>query len=191
MKTNTIIGKRVAQMRQESKLTQAELASRCGMNEEQIAQIEESLTTPSLAPLLKVARALGARIGTFLDDQEEMGAVVRKKEDIKQGAYFSMHNAEARQHMIYHPLASNKSDRHMEPFMIDILPQEEKLYTPSSHEGEEFMMVMDGEINVKHGNKKYELKQGDSIYFDSIVPHIISTSSPNGARMLAVMYSPL
>ncbi len=191
MKTNTIIGKRVAQMRQESKLTQTELASRCGMSEEQIAQIEESVDTPSLAPLLKIARALGARIGTFLDDQEEMGAVIKKKDDIKEGAYFSMHNAEARQHMVYHPLANNKSDRHMEPFMIDIQPQEEKLYTASSHEGEEFMMVIEGEVNVEHGNKQFELKPGDSIYFDSIVPHIIRTNSPEGARMLAVMYSPL
>ena len=49
---------------------------------------------------------------------------------------------------------SEKQDRHMEPFLIDVYPIETKEYKLSSHEGEEFIFVMDGEIEILYGKEK-------------------------------------
>ena len=61
----------------------------------------------------------------------------------------------------------------------------------SHHEGEEFIYVLDGSVEVRYGSDKYVVNQGESIYFDSIVPHNISVQAPGEkAKILAVVYTP-
>ena len=76
----------------------------------------------------------------------------------------------------------------MEPFIVDVEPTEETHFSLSSHEGEEFIYVMEGTIEVCHGKKCHLIKAGDSIYYDSIVPHprtrISRTSRQNIGRYL-------
>ena len=66
----------------------------------------------------------------------------------------------------------------MEPFIIDIYPSSEKDYKPSSHEGEEFIYVLAGKIEIIYGKESCSLSGGDSIYYDSIVPHHVHTHGP-------------
>ncbi len=73
-------------------------------------------------------------------------------------------------------LAAGKAARHMEPFIITVHPGEDREL--SEHEGEEFMYVLDGTIEVEYGKDLYTLTQGDSIYLDSIVPHQVRGGSP-------------
>ena len=58
-----------------------ELAQRSGLAIEQIERIENNIDLPSLAPLIKIARVLGVRLCTFLDDQDENGPVVCRKSE--------------------------------------------------------------------------------------------------------------
>ena len=60
----------------------------------------------------------------------------------------------------------------------------------SSHEGEEFMYVLEGEIEVRYGKDVHVLGKGDTIYYDSIVPHLVLPRTPEGAKLLAVVYVP-
>jgi quercetin dioxygenase-like cupin family protein len=92
--------------------------------------------------------------------------------------------------MLYHPLARQKAGRHMEPFIIDINPDERRDYKLSDHEGEEFVYVMEGEVELEYGKQKYLLKQGDSIYYDSIVKHHLHGAEGRKARILALIYIP-
>lgn len=78
----------------------------------------------------------------------------------------------------------------MEPFFINIAPAPANEYEMSSHEGEEFIMVTDGEIEINYGNETYVLKKGDSIYYDSIVPHHVHAYNNQTASILAVVYVP-
>ena len=55
---------------------------------EQIERIENNIDIPSLAPLIKIARVLGVRLGTFLDDQDEIGPVVSRKKEAKDALLF-------------------------------------------------------------------------------------------------------
>ena len=162
------------------------------MAAEQIESIEEGVVVPSLAPLIKIARALGVRLGTFLDDQDESGAVVcRSRERTGKSISFSNNAVSARAHMQYHSLSASKADRHMEPFIIDVAPTEETSYELSSHEGEEFIYVMEGAVEVSYGKKKHLIEAGDSIYYDSIVPHHVHGFEGQAAKILAVVYTPI
>lgn len=78
----------------------------------------------------------------------------------------------------------------MEPFIVDIQPGESKQISKSSHEGEEFIFVMEGTVTVAYGTDIFELEEGDSIYLDSIVEHLVTTPGPK-ARILGVVYVPV
>ena len=193
MSDNTqIVGAKIKSLRETKEITIAELAERTGLAEEQINRIQNNVDIPSLAPLIKIARALGVRLGTFLADQDEMGAVVCRKQDTTDSTISFSNNAmDARTHMHYQSLAKSKSDRHMEPFIVDIEASKETQYTLSSHEGEEFIYVMEGVIEVCHGKKSHIIKAGATIYYDSIVPHHVHGYEGQAAKILAVVYTPI
>lgn len=126
MGNNKIIGAKIKNIRESKQLSIEEVAERSGLGIEQIERIEGNLDFPSLAPLIKIARVLGVRLGTFLDDQAELGPVVcRKKDSEADGIGFTNNATQGHKHMDYHSLSQDKSGRHMEPFLIEIAPSEE------------------------------------------------------------------
>ena len=188
--TNTYVGSKIKGLRETKNLSIEEVAESTGLSVEQINSIENDQNLPSLGPL--IARALGVRLGTFMDDNDALGPVVTRAADRERDSSISFSNGatDARKHMEYHPLAQQKAGRHMEPFIIDINPTESLDYKLSAHEGEEFIYVMEGEIELEYGKEKYELKQGDSIYYDSIVKHHLHGALGKSAKILALVYIP-
>ena len=136
------VGAKIMSLRESKNMTREEVSERSGLSLEQIRSIEEDQHLPSLGPLIKVARALGVRLGTFLDDSEELGPVVCRAQSSEGSISFSNGSDDARKHMEYHSLAGQKAGRHMEPFIIDINPNGDTNYQLSAHEGEEFIYVM-------------------------------------------------
>ena len=191
MDSTKIVGAKIKALRETREISVAELAERTGLAEEQIARIEDNIDIPSLAPLIKIARALGVRLGTFLDDQDDHGAVVCRKQETSDTISFSNNSMDARTHMHYRALSKSKADRHMEPFIIDIDNTENLDYVLSSHEGEEFIFVMEGTVEVAHGKMKYVIEAGDTIYYDCIVPHHVHGYEGQAAKILAVVYTPI
>ena len=192
MGNNKIIGAKIKNIRESKQLSIEEVAERSGLGIEQIERIEGNLDFPSLAPLIKIARVLGVRLGTFLDDQAELGPVVcRKKDSEADGIGFTNNATQGHKHMDYHSLSQDKSGRHMEPFLIEIAPSEEgEDFILSTHEGEEFIYVLNGVVEINYGKNTYILEEGDSIYYDSIVAHHVHAAADNKARILAVVYTP-
>ncbi len=184
------VGQKIATIRQQKNITTDELAERCGFSVSMIDQIELNEMIPSLGHLIKVARALGVRLGTFLDDMERLGPVVCRKEDIKPGTSFSTKNSQTRENLSFHAMAGDKSGRHMEPFIIDIQPSQAPYTGQSSHEGEEFLYVLSGKVEITYGKGVYTLNEGDSIYYDSVVEHHVHTAGEAPAKILAVVYAP-
>ena len=78
MDNTKIVGEKIKSLRETKQISIAELAERTGLAIEQIERIENNVDIPSLAPLIKIARALGVRLGTFLDDQEEVANIFKK-----------------------------------------------------------------------------------------------------------------
>ena len=77
----------------------------------------------------------------------------------------------------------------MEPFIIDINPTVETDFVQSSHEGEEFIYVLSGTIEIKYGKSVHILSEGDSIYYDSVVDHHVHAANGAQAKILAVVYA--
>ncbi len=191
MNSTKIVGEKIKSLRTAREISVQELAERSGLSEEQVIRIENNVDIPSLAPLIKIARALGARLGTFLDDQTELGAVVCRKQETNDTISFSNNAMDARTHMHYSSLSKSKADRHMEPFIVEIEKVNNTEYTLSSHEGEEFIYVLEGIIEIAHGKQKYVIEAGDTIYYDSIVPHHVHGFEGQAAKILAVVYTPI
>lgn len=192
MDTSKIVGEKIKSLRESQSVSIEELAQRSGLSVEQINRIEENTDLPSLAPLIKIARVLGVRLGSFLDDQDETGPVIcRKAEMQSESISFSNNAIQSRKHMEYHSLCKSKAGRHMDPFIIDVMPSLENDFVLSSHEGEEFIMVMEGTMEISYGQETYLLREGDTIYYDSIVPHHVHAYKGQAAKILAVIYTPV
>ena len=189
---NNIVGFKIKGIRESKNLTVEEISERSGLSIEQITSIETNQNLPSLGPLIKIARALGVRLGTFMDDNDSLGPVVTRAINRNRESSISFSNGatDTRKHMEYHPLAQQKAGRHMEPFVIDVNPTENLEYKLSAHEGEEFIYVLEGELEIEYGKEKYTLKAGDSIFYDSIVKHHVHGVSGKPAKILAVVYIP-
>jgi transcriptional regulator with XRE-family HTH domain len=189
---HSIVGFKIKGIRESKNLSIEDLSERSGLSTDQIMSIENDQFLPSLGPLIKISRALGVRLGTFLDDNDELGPVVCRAQERENDKSISFSNnaSEARKNMVYHSLARQKAGRSMEPFIIDIMPSEEKEFKLSAHEGEEFIYVMEGEVEIDYGKETYVLGQGDSIFYDSIVEHHVHGAVGKSAKILAVVYIP-
>jgi transcriptional regulator with XRE-family HTH domain len=184
------LGEKVRAIRESRSMSAEQLAERADLAPELVAQIESGALIPSLSPLIRIARSLGVRLGTFLDEQESLGPVITRVGAHQTVVRFSSRDQPARSDLDFSSLAANKAGRHMEPFLIDIHPLSAQSARASSHEGEEFVYVLSGEVEVAHGKDLYRLKAGDSIYYDSIVPHHVHSAGGLEARVIAVIYAP-
>ena len=191
MNTKVQVGKKIRSLRESKQMEIEVLAERAQLPLEQVKAIEDDGPLPGLAPLIKIARVLGVRLGTFLDDQQSVGAVVSRHEEERESVRFSNHGSEGHENMIYHSLSEGKDNRHLEPFVIDILPAQNDTFDLSTHEGEEFIYVLDGYVEINYGKNTYVLEKGDSIYYDSIVKHHVHGYNGQKARILAVVYTPI
>lgn len=184
------VGAKLTQIRESRQMSIDQLAERSELPADLIRQIEGGDFIPSLTPLIKIGRVLGVRLGTFLDDVEHLGPVVGRKGQLATAVRFAGKSRASSGELDFHALAQGKSGRSMEPFLIDILPGSDTDHPLSTHEGEEFMYVLGGRIEVDYGKDHYILEEGDSIYLDSIVPHHVHAHGEAPARILAVVYAP-
>lgn len=185
MAANTV-GQRLKSFRQQKNLSVGELAQRAGLNPEYLRNLEESLEIPPIGPLLKLARLLGTRLGTFLDDHTSRDPLLVRQAD-RTRTLMTLKGEQESNH--YYPLGQGKNDRHMEPFFIELGPDGEQVEI-SSHEGEEFVVVLNGEALLQYGPEQIVLKPGDSAYYNSCVPHKLTSAGPGKAEIYAVLYQP-
>lgn len=186
-----IVGEKISTLCADKTISIEELAKRSGLTVSQVTLLCESDTIPSLGSLIKIARGLGVRLGTFLDDSPALGPAIYRPSDQKKSVTFSSQLSDANSHLDFISLAAKKSGRHMEPFLIDIHPMPTDLPILSTHEGEEFIYVLEGSIKVNYGNAEHVLHAGESIYYDSIVDHLVSAFNQESAKILAVVYTPV
>lgn len=184
-----LIGPRIRQLRERREYSIETLAKQSGCSAEMIAALEAGELVPSLTPLLRLARGLGVRLGTLLDDQTQDGPAVVRKGAAGAAIHFSGNDpARTRSTLDFHSLAPHKAARNMEPFLIDVHPASGDVPL-NEHEGEEFIYVLSGRIEVLYGKDAYRLDAGDSIYYESVVPHHLHALGGD-ARILAVIYAP-
>lgn len=175
------IGEKIRRLRIEKQLTQEELANRCELSKGFISQIENNLTSPSIATLIDILEILGTDLREFFNERYDE-RITFTKDDM-----FETEDEELNYSLKW--LVPNAQKNDMEPIIITLGSlgryKEEK-----PHEGEEFGYVLAGSIYVHMGNKKLKVKKGESFYFRSRENHYISNEGKTVARVLWVATPP-
>lgn len=184
------IGRKIKGLRELNGISLDELAERASVKKEQLEMVENEQVDPSMGMLTKITRVLGVRLGTILDGGEDSGIAVSTVADRTKTIRFSSNEETLNEQLDYVSLAKGKTDRHMEPFIVTINPGDDKQTKLSRHEGEEFIYVLEGELSLVYGKDNFSLKAGDSVYYNSIIPHYVSAKD-KPARILAVVYVPI
>lgn len=186
------LGDRIRAYREGQEVSREELATRTGLSVDFLTALEEEDVTPSIGPLLKIALALGQRLGTFMDDVIDGDMCKTCRVDRAEDDAVLRKARGKRASFCYHSLGKAKTDRHMEPFFIEVYPDEEGTGEKplSSHEGEEFIVVVAGELEVILGKEHHILGPGDSIYYNSVVPHYVGCGNAQKTDIYAVLYIP-
>ncbi|MBO4352946.1 MAG: cupin domain-containing protein [Eggerthellaceae bacterium] len=196
MSDDNKMGNKIKTLREAHGLSIEELSDRSGLDAEVIEQLENGTAASSLAPLIKLTRALGVRLGTLTDDDAQLGPVFTDAESMDAGTVVRTFGTTSDAgDLNYFSLAAGRPSRHIDPFIITIAPSGETTHHLKGHEGEEFLYGLEGEIEIEYGHgangKVYVLGPGESIYYDSIVPHQVRAHDGQNAKFLAVVYTPV
>ena len=180
------VGKRIQTYRDKLDMSVYDLAQKSGIDEKVINAIEKGEVMPALGVLTKISRALGQRLGTFMDDQFKPDPIITRAEDL--GAAEVAKSGTNTLGYASHSLALGKPDRHMDPFRIEFAA--DGVDEVSSHEGEELIICLDGEVELAYGNDRFVLKPGDTAYYNSVVRHSLKALGGNPASIYGVVFMP-
>ncbi|MFZ1984341.1 MAG: FAD-binding protein [Desulfatitalea sp.] len=169
----------VCQLRQARNWSQEELAHATGQTPEFIAHVEEDKLSPPVSFILGMAQAMKIDPGTFLRKEER--AAIR---DRRAQAYY-----QRTQSYSYVTLTPEAANSHLRAFMITIEAQRDHKPVAYKHDGEEFIYVMEGDLGLTLDTKEHLLKPGESIHFNSDVPHKLKSLSTLPTRCLVVLYT--
>ncbi|MCK5681925.1 helix-turn-helix transcriptional regulator [bacterium] len=181
------VGEKIKTLRQEANISLQELAEKCGYSTAVLSQIENHLVSPSLGVLVHLAKAMEVSIGAFWGREDtEPFTLIRKGEESTVSRFASKEGV--RYGYTYESLGAGKKDRRMEPFIITLEPATIKNDKCYGHEGEEFIYVLEGSIDVTLGDHTDVLQAGDCIYYDSVIPHRVQCHAGKTAKILAVVH---
>ena len=173
------IGFKIKELRMERGLTQEELADRAELSKGFISQVENNLTSPSIATLTDILQCLGTDLKDFFTDTKDE-QIVFSKED-----YFEKNDSELKNSIQW--IIPNAQKNTMEPILLT-LEQGGSTYPDNPHEGEEFGYVLKGSVEIHIGGKIYKAKKGESFYYEAKYSHHIE--SKKGATIIWVSSPP-
>ena len=169
MEIDVDIGKHLKTLMEKRGITDEKVMQILGYEREEYERLIRGEVSPGVSDMLKLVTFLGTDIPALL-----YGMEYGEKKAIKTGIHDRLKISRARC-IDYESLASGYSGRHMEPFFVTIYRQEEETPTLSRHNGEEFLFVTKGTLLLNVDGEEYTLGEGDSIYFDSSLPHTVDS----------------
>ncbi len=181
------MGMRVKEERKRRGLSIFDLYLRTGIDVDLLSQIEQGETIPPLGTVVKLAKALDLKVGYFICGKEAKSYTIVRRDDRKPASRYDP-KRERHYGYEYESLAPNKTDRHMEPFLVTLKPSETE-EERSTHDGQEFIFVLQGMMEVRLGEEVHTLETGDSIYYDATVPHLVKCHGKEMTKILAVLYT--
>ena len=178
------VGQRVRKIREEKGLSLAELSKLTGFDVQFLSNLEKNEAQPQLGTVIKLSKALDSAFGRLVSGVgDKLYSITRKNE--RRTVSRSTSQKSQRQVYVYKSLAPDVKGRHMEALLV--LLEEDPEKEVSVHEGEEFIFVLDGVVELGIGEDSFELEPGDSVYYLSTTPHHIAAKSGK-ATILAVLY---
>ncbi len=182
------IGEKIKRFREDHALTLKDMAKRTGLSTAVLSQIENHLISPPLGTLIRITQALELRPGHFFDQHPDKPFTIVRTEERRPVSRFASKRG-IQYGYSYESLGHDMKDRHMEPFLVTLEPATLASPKPAAHDGEEFLFVLEGEMEVTLGDHSDVLQPGDAIYYDSKIPHLVQCKGGEKALILAVIYS--
>lgn len=162
------IALRIRDLRDIQGLTTAEMAQKTGINQQEYEAYETGTSDFSFSHLFNIAEALDVDISDLLTGESPKlhGYVLTRK---GQGLKFNR-----RSQYVYHHLAYNFRDKLAEPFIVTVEEDTpDTVKQAHSHDGQEFDYVLEGTLKIILGGNELYLREGDSLYYDSALPHVM------------------
>ena len=185
-KVSPDMGIRLKKAREDCGLSLFDIYLRTNISVDDLTEIEEANVIPPLGTVIKLAKALDMKVGYFISGEEGKTYTIVRKDDRKVTSRYDP-KKEKQYGYEYISLAPHKTDRHMEPFLVTLEPSE-TAEERSTHDGQEFIFVLQGKMEVRLGEEIHILETGDSIYYDSTVPHLVKCHNQEITKIIAVLY---
>lgn len=174
------IAQRLRGLREVLDLDIGQIANDCGIDPQEYEQAESGEYDISVSMLQKLSRRYGISLDELMFGEEP-----------KMSSYFLTRNGkgisvERTKVYKYESLAAGFKDRKADPFIVTVEPGERPMHY-NSHNGQEFNWVIEGRLLLSIGGKELTLNPGDSIYFDSNLPHGMKALDGQTVRFLAII----
>ena len=174
------IGYKIKQLRIQKGLTLEELASRSELTKGFLSQLERDLTSPSISTLDDILEALGSSLSEFFSEEKEEKIVFRKND------FF----IDEKEEYTINWIVPNTQKNEMEPILIEI-PQNGRSFDVNPHSGEEFGYILEGNVLIVCGDKKYSVRKGETFYMKGNNFHYIENNKKTLAKILWITTPPL
>jgi transcriptional regulator with XRE-family HTH domain len=171
------VGQRIRLAREERGLSVKELASKAGCLDEYLEWVEDGQVEPPVALLIQLARALKLDSASFLEVDGSPGR--RLKEAAKRTEHYS-----------YNTLTPPDADSHLMAFSVTVPPKTAHKGVGYQHEGEEFVFVLSGEVEIMVDREITRLGEKQSLRFNSNLDHHLSNPGERDAELLIILYLP-
>jgi transcriptional regulator with XRE-family HTH domain len=162
------LGERIRRLRLKKSIGLVELGKRTGLSASFLSQLETGRVVPTLRNLTRIAMVFSKDLSYFFEnDPQAVFRIHRRKDRVR----LPQSGVEVPSYF-FESLGYLAPDRKMDPYLAEFVPLTKEM-EPSAHmhPGVEFLYVMAGELELRHGVQACRLEEGDSAYFDSDVPH--------------------
>jgi len=161
------VGERVKAVREGRNLSLQDISQRTDLDVSLLEQIESGSLAPPLGTVIKLAKALNLKMGYFISGEEDRAYTIVRKSDRK---VVSRYDSKKGEYYGYGYEAETEEER-------------------STHDGQEFIYVLEGAMEVRLDEEIHILEPGDSIYYDSTVPHLVKCHGEKTTKIVAVLYA--
>ena len=178
------IGERIKKKRNEKGFSLRELAGKVDLSASFLSQIEQGKASPSIENLKKIANYLEVKVSYLIEEEDEsLGSFHIKKEDRKYVESIDSKTSIAL-------LTSSKIEKNMEPIMYEIKPGGESGRGFFNHNGEEFIYIIEGTLDIYIEDQLTTLNEGDSFYFKSSLNHRFKNNGKKLTKAIWVVTPP-
>lgn len=174
----TPVGKKIKKVRTEKNISLERVANETGFSLEHLNDIESGKVIPSVGALLQIARALEMDSGYFLKEQDS-----NLKKRVQ--AYTTR-----TENYAYTTLSPGTESKHLKAFRVVIEPKTDHKGVGYMHEGEEFVYVLKGNVEITVGEHVNTLSKDDSLHFNSGIKHHLRNIGDDVAELIVIVYSP-
>ncbi|WP_020677758.1 helix-turn-helix domain-containing protein [Geopsychrobacter electrodiphilus] len=182
------IGEKIKSLRERQELTLEQVAQDAAIPVTVLAAIEAQTATPPLGQIVSLANVFNVPIGEILGGSSDSPFCIVRRDEHKTVERFESSTRTSGGYS-YESLGHKKQNRHMEPFLVTLTPSGAPHTTPNQHVGEEILFVLEGQVEVSLAGHTDIFNPGDSIYYDSTLPHVVTCHGDQTATLFAVIYA--